>query len=326
MREVFEINKLYFGLDIGGTKCVIVVGNEKGNILHREMFKSGRDIPPIKIINKYLKIVERLKVKFQNSFTKFVGIGISCGGPLDSKNGIIVSPPNLPLWDNINIIDIFEKHTGLKTKIQNDANACALAEWKFGNGVGTKNMVFLTFGTGLGAGIIINEKLYEGTNGMAGEVGHIRLTEDGPCGFNKNGSFEGYCSGGGIKNLAQIIVKEKWNKKENVRMVDTSEGLDNITAKDVFEYANNGDRTALEIVEKCATNLGKGLSIIIDILNPECIVIGSIYTRCENLLCDKALQVIKEESLQLSREACTIKPSKLGDSIGDYASLTVAMV
>lgn len=321
-----QMNNLYFGLDIGGTKCGLVVGNEKGFLLHKERFESGRDIDPFAIIDKYLERLSQLRDVYENETAKFVAIGISCGGPLDSKKGIIMSPPNLPLWDNIPIINIFEKKTGLKTKVQNDANACALAEWKFGNGMGTKNMIFLTFGTGLGAGIIINGELYEGTNGMAGEVGHIRLTENGPRGYHKNGSFEGYCSGGGIKNLVNIRVTDKWNKKESVTMVTTKEELNKITAKDVFEYAKNGDVTALDIVDECATNLGKGISVLIDILNPECIIIGSIYTRCENLLGSKMLQVIEKEALPLSRKACNIKSAKLGDSIGDYACLTVAMV
>ena len=125
-------------------------------------------------------------------------IGISCGGPLNSKKGVILSPPNLPGWDNIEIVNIIKDRLDVPAKLQNDANACALAEWKYGAGRGSNNMIFLTFGTGFGAGLILDGRLYNGVNCMSGEIGHVRLTEYGPVGYGKAGSCEGYCSGGGI--------------------------------------------------------------------------------------------------------------------------------
>lgn len=125
-------------------------------------------------------------------------VGISCGGPLDPVRGIIQSPPNLPGWCDVPITEIVRAKTGVPVFLQNDANACALAEWRFGAGRGTQNMVFLTFGTGLGAGIIVNGGILNGASGMAGECGHVRLASDGPVGYGKAGSFEGFCSGGGL--------------------------------------------------------------------------------------------------------------------------------
>lgn len=119
-------------------------------------------------------------------------VGISCGGPLNSTAGIIEGPPNLPGWNNVKIADILTSHYGVFASLQNDANACAVAEWKFGAGKGAQNMIFLTFGTGLGAGLILNGRLYSGTNDNAGEIGHIRLEEFGPSGYGKSGSFEGF--------------------------------------------------------------------------------------------------------------------------------------
>jgi glucokinase len=137
-------------------------------------------------------LVERLNIK-----SAIRAIGISCGSPLDSQKGLILSPPNLPNWDCVDIIAPFKKYQ-VPVGLQNDANACGLAEWKWGAGKGYQNVIFLTFGTGMGAGLILNGKLYTGTNDMAGEVGHIRLKEDGPIGYGKKGSFEGFCSGGGL--------------------------------------------------------------------------------------------------------------------------------
>lgn len=252
-------------------------------------------------------------------------IGISCGGPLDSKKGIIMSPPNLPRWDNIHITKIFEEKYNIKTSLQNDANACALAEWKFGAAKGFDNVIFLTFGTGLGAGLILNGRLYSGTNDMAGEVGHIRLEHFGPVGYGKAGSFEGFCSGGGITQLARIKVLEKLQMGEEVSFCNSMEDLASLNAKIVGDAAENGDHLAKEIYSICGHYFGKGLSILIDILNPQVIVIGSIFARSRSLLWKSAKEVIDSEALTFSRDVCRIVPAGLGEMIGDYASLAVAL-
>jgi glucokinase len=210
--------------------------------------------------------------------------------------------------------------------LQNDANACALAEWKFGAGRGTQNMVFLTFGTGMGGGIIINGRLYSGTNDLAGEVGHIRLADEGPRAYGKKGSFEGFCSGTGIAFLAKQIIREKFALKQSVSFCDTPENINQITAKDVAEAAFSGDKTAIKILEISGEYLGKGLSLLIDILNPQKIVIGSIYVRCRQFIEPACLEMIRQEALEPARAVCSIVPAALGEEVGDYASLSVAMV
>jgi glucokinase len=261
--------------------------------------------------------------KYERS--NLVKIGISCGGPLDSEKGVIYSPPNLPGWDSVPIVEIFQKEFDVDTLVQNDANACALAEWMMGAGVGTNNMIFLTFGTGMGAGLIINGRLYPGTNDLAGEAGHIRLAEDGPVGFGKAGSFEGFCSGGGIAQLAVSIVSEKLLTGERVDFCPSKDILNDITARTVFEAAIAGDPVAKEIVNISAAYLGKGLAVLIDILNPECIVIGSIYARNEELFKPHIEKVLEREAIPAARKVCKIVPAALGDNIGDYAALRVAL-
>lgn len=194
-----------------------------------------------------------------------------------------MSPPNLPGWNDIPIVRMLEERFGIRTGIHNDANACALAEWKFGAGVGTQNMVFLTFGTGLGAGLILDGKLYAGTNDNAGELGHIRLSEFGPVGYGKCGSFEGFASGGGIAQLARFKVSEKQQMGESVAWCPSGQ-LDSISAHTVALAAASGDPLALEIYRISATYLGRGLAMVIDLLNPEVIVIGSIYVRNRELM------------------------------------------
>ena len=176
-------------IDIGGTKCAVLSGrlHDDGNleVAGKLGFITADHPSPGKMLPQLQSGIEEILKKQKLSPQDISAIGISCGGPLNSKTGVVLSPPNLPGWDEVHIVNFFEDKFSIPAALQNDANACALAEWKFGAGRGTRNMVFLTFGTGLGAGLIIEGKLYTGTNDNAGEVGHIRLEEFGPVGYGK---------------------------------------------------------------------------------------------------------------------------------------------
>lgn len=303
---------MFTGIDIGGTKCAVIVGDKSGV---KEKIKFATTTVD-ETLGKIIESVEKLGAGD--------AIGISCGGPLDSRRGIIMSPPNLPGWDNIEIVKMLEEKFNVPTGIQNDANACALAEWKYGAGVGCENMIFLTFGTGMGAGLILNGALYAGTNDMAGEVGHMRIAEYGPVGFGKAGSFEGFCSGGGIAQIGKTVAAEKLQCGEKTSFCESYADMDNITAKKIAECAKSGDSDAARVYDICAEKLGAGLSLLIDILNPQKIVIGSIFERSSELLKDKMQQVIEREALCYSRAVCSVVPAALGDLIGDRAALAVA--
>ena len=214
-------DNIYFGLDIGGTKCSVVIGDNSFSIKKKIVFETRTERGYKEILSDFKKNMQSIAERI-SAACNLKRIGISCGGPLDSKSGMIYSPPNLPGWDNVPITSIFSEEFGVETALQNDANACALAEWLMGAGRGTSNMVFLTFGTGMGGGLILNGRLYSGTNDLGGEVGHIRLAKDGPVGFGKAGSFEGFCSGGGIAQLAKTVVTEKLNNKTDCRFLSFS--------------------------------------------------------------------------------------------------------
>ena len=315
--------RLFVGVDIGGTKCAITLGLGGSGTVE---IKDKESFPTTDVDGTISDIKEGIKKVFlRNSLGTgdIYSIGISCGGPLDSSKGIIMSPPNLPGWDNIPITRILEEEFGVRAAVHNDANACALAEWKFGAGKGTRNMVFLTFGTGLGAGLILDGKLYAGTNDNAGELGHIRLDSFGPVGYGKAGSFEGFCSGSGIAQLAASMVKERLQMGQKVDWCPDGD-LGGITARTVAEAARGGDVLAKEVYSISARHLGKGLAIVIDILNPEMIVIGSIYARNEDLLKPLMEEVLSREALPLANKVCRVVPAALGESIGDYAALSVA--
>ncbi|TSA34749.1 MAG: ROK family protein [Porphyromonadaceae bacterium] len=317
------LGELYLGLDIGGTKCSVVAGDAAFSIKRKIVFDTRTE-------RSYQVILSEFKNHIRSILADFTGyhlkrIGISCGGPLDSKKGIIYSPPNLPGWDNVPITKIFSDDFGVETVIQNDANACALAEWLMGAGKGTSNMIFLTFGTGMGSGLILNGKLYSGTNDLGGEVGHMRLEKTGPIGFGKAGSFEGFCSGGGIAQLAKSMVSERLTNNQTVGFCPSPEMISEIDTKMVALAAQAGDPVANEIIGISAEYLGQGLAILIDILNPECIVIGSIYARNEMLFKPLVDKILQREAIPSALEVCRIIPAELGDSIGDYAALCVAI-
>ncbi len=317
------------GIDIGGTKCAVILGkgelqdSTENFIIDKIKFptdvKRGWKVILEEIIQKSDELLSRNNIKN----TELIGVGISCGGPLNSKKGTINCPPNLPDWDNVPIVKIVSEHFGTRCVLHNDANACAVAEWRFGAGRGYNNVVFLTFGTGMGAGLILDSKLYCGTNDGAGEVGHIRLAESGPVGYGKAGSFEGFCSGGGIKNLAQLTARKYLEENKTSSLFKTEEDIEKLDAKIVADAMYRGDAFAKEVYTKCAEYLGRGLSVIVDILNPEAVVIGSIYERNEAFFLPIVKDVIKKEALTCNAEVCKILPAELGDSIGDFASLGV---
>lgn len=315
--------RLLLGVDIGGTKCAVTLGESENDgitIRDKEDFETTGVNETIAGIKAAIwEVLKRNSV----SNKEIDAIGVSCGGPLDSKAGVIMSPPNLPGWDNIPIVGLLAEEFGVPVAVHNDANACALAEWTFGAGKGSRNMVFLTFGTGLGAGLILDGRLYTGTNDNAGELGHIRLENYGPVGYGKSGSFEGFCSGGGIRQLAQSLVKERLQMGQKVSWCPEGD-VDRITAKIVAQAAREGDPLAKEVYEISSRHLGIGLSVVMDILNPEFIVIGSIYSRNEDMMKPFVDEVLAREALPLANKVCKVVPAALGESIGDYAALSVA--
>ncbi len=300
------------GVDIGGTKCAVVCGDENG-IARKIRFETASKDETI------AKIIDAIRALGGGS-----AIGISCGGPLDAGRGLILSPPNLIGWDEVPIVQILEDAFGVPAYLRNDADACALAEWKYGAGKGTENMIFLTFGTGMGAGLILGGRLYSGTCGMAGEIGHVRISPFGPAGYGKLGSFEGFCSGGGIAQLGKTFALQRLQRGETLPYCKDKSELDGINARVLAEHARAGDETALAVYRYCGERLGEGLSILVDVLNPQMIVIGSIFARAEDLLREPMEAVLQREALSHSLDRCKIVPAALGESIGDYAALAVS--
>ena len=321
------------GVDIGGTKCAVCLGEIGGS-----GEESAADPKPVRVTAERrfptpgspdiaLRAIETSldEMLAAQDGLEPQAIGVSCGGPLDSQRGLILSPPNLPGWDGVDVLSPLEQRFGIPAGLQNDANAGALAEWGWGAGRGCRNLIFLTFGTGMGAGLILDGKLYSGTNDMAGEVGHIRLAPDGPEGYGKAGSFEGFSSGGGIARLARMMAEAEIARGGAPGFSPRSANLPSITAARVGDAAERGDALAKEVFKIAGTQLGRALAILVDVLNPERIVIGSIYARQHALLAPYLFESLQEEALERSLAVCEVVPAALGEQTGILASVAVAM-
>jgi glucokinase len=288
---------LFVGVDIGGTKISVVLGDERARVLASERFSTSNLPQPGAALQEVANAALRMLESCGSSLDAVRTIGVACGGPLDAGRGYVLSPPNLPGWDAVPVRAILEESLHKPVVLENDANAAAVAEWQFGAGRGTRDMVFLTCSTGMGAGLILDGRLYRGSRGMAGESGHVRLTDEGPIAYGKAGSFEGWASGTGIS-------------AQSGRPAD-----------EVGRAALAGDPASIALIERAGEMLGRGIAIICDLLNPELVVCGTMAVRLGDLLLEPARRALARESLA----PCPIVPSALGDDFGNKAALAVAI-
>lgn len=315
------------GLDIGGTKCAVVLARVTDHIeiCDRQVITSDPRRSFEQTKNILFETVWKVLKENYLDVADISAIGVSCGGPLNSSTGTILCPPNLPGWVNIPFTAMLREEFGVPAYLQNDAKACALVEWKLGAGRGARNMLFLTMGTGMGCGIIAEGQLVCGASDMAGEVGHIRIEEDGPVGFGKAGSFEGFTSGGGIARLARAQAYRALEQGTPFRFAPTPDSIEKLDTRQLAAAAKAGDEAARGIFSFVGEKLGKGLAVLIDALNPEVIVIGSVFQRCEDLIRPAMETVLQKECLSYSLNACQIKAAQTADQIGDLASAMVAV-
>ena len=314
----------FLGVDLGGTKTAVSLATEDLTIVARRRFATAQAGGPGGAIDRIVADAASLIKETHCPEGSVLACGISSGGPLDPTRGIILSPPNLPEWDRIPMTDILAARLGMPCYLENDANACALAEWRLGAGKGTSTMVFLTFGTGMGAGLIVDGRLHRGPDCLAGEVGHIRVSPRGPEAYAKRGSFEAFCSGAGIAKMAKDAARAGFRRGEPVAFCAGPEALEEVSAKSVGQAAAAGDAMAISILERSGRYLGYGLAALIDLLNPEAIVIGSMFVRCQEFIYPEAERVISQEALPAAAKRCRIAPAALGEELGDYAALMVA--
>jgi glucokinase len=302
---------LLLGFDIGGTKSAAIVGDGDGNALAREEF---RTTGPQETVDRLIELGRRLC-----SGERPAACGIACGGPLSSREGLILSPPNLPGWDRVPIVRMVRDALGVPAALENDANASAVAEWRWGLNCQVDDLIYMTCGTGNGAGIILGGRLIRGRQDMAGEIGHVRLVPMGPVGYYKCGSVEGLTSGRSLGELAKLRLQEPHEPSHLDRLP-----LDQVTGKDVGTAAINGDAFAVTVVREQAEYLGRACAMLIDILNPQRISLGSTAQRLGALLLDGVREAARREALPAAFDGCVIDKAVLGEQIQDLATLAIA--
>lgn len=308
------------GIDIGGTKCAVALARSDGAILDRRSVPTEpHSHTPQATLTCLAELVHALLKEHAVPVKHVRGVGVSCGGPLDRTAGIVHSPPNLPGWEAVPVRSFFERALDLPVRIENDANATALAEWRFGAGRGVRNVVFMTIGTGIGAGLILDGRLYHGSNDLAGEIGHQTLVINGPqCACGKRGCLEALASGPAIARLARESMM--YGRQKAVLSL-AGGSIAAITAAHVVEAARQGDPFARKILAEAGTYLGLAIAGLIQLLNPERVILGTLAVHAGDLLLDPTREAIAEFAWSRSAAGCTVLPAELGDRAQDLAAV-----
>ncbi|MGB9683151.1 MAG: ROK family protein [bacterium] len=306
------------GIDIGGTKIAIGRADIEGNLEESLRFATNVSRGYKMILEE---IIEKTKELFKGQSIKAIGIG--CGGPLDSKKGRILSPPNLPGWDDVPIVKDIESVFDVPVYLENDANAAALGEFHFGAGRNVNNMVYLTLSTGIGGGIIVNNKLVHGVRDSGGEVGHQTVLPDGPlCNCGNRGCLEAISSGTGITKR----FKEKLILGGDSLVKSWIKDMSEIDAKMIADAAKLGDALAKEVWDEAIYYLGIGISNIITILSPEMVVLGGSLTKYGESLFIRVKEIVKERVKLVPVEEIPIVQAELGDNVGILGAVAVGLL
>lgn len=314
MKEAGECNLPVMAIDLGGTKIACGIISDNCQVLAKECYLTLADEGVDSVIDRIVLAIEQIILPRGVALSQLCGISIAAAGAIDAPRGIITLSPNLPGWRDIPLRDIIRERLGIKTWLINDTNAAALAEHQLGAGQGIKNLLYLTVGTGIGGAVILGGRLYTGASGSAGEIGHMTIDANGlRCKCGNIGCLETLASGTAVA-------------REAIRRVSRGEGsslseivagrIGSITAEHVAMAARDGDCLALDVINKAATYLGVGLVNLVNIFNPEMIIIGGGLAKMGDLLLSPARQVVREKAFPVSAEAVCILPTQLGDDAG----------
>ncbi|RKU19561.1 transcriptional regulator [Candidatus Poribacteria bacterium] len=322
------MKKHVVGIDIGGTKLATVVADKTGQILGKVRKPTLSEKGPEYAIALLFDMVREVVSQADLEQGSISAIGVSCGGPLDTKTGIVYSPPNLPGWDALPLKARLESEFQVPVTIENDANASALAEFRFGGGRGYNAVLYMTMSTGIGGGIVINGQVYHGANDSAGEVGHQILLPNGPrCGCGKQGCLEALCSGPAIARRAQAAIqKQLKDEKPSTALLTLANGrIEDVKSEHVLAAARTGDALALGLVQETAYYMGWGIANLVNILNPDIVLLGTIAVAAGDLLLGPIRETVSRFAMTRPAEAVNIAPAQLGDALGDLAAVALVV-
>lgn len=306
--------KPVLAVDLGGTKIITAVVSPDGNIISRSYCLTLADKGHEAVISRLLSVIGKTMTQAKLRTSELAGMGIAAAGALDAERGVITDSPNLPGWRDIPLRDIMAEKVGVTTYVVNDASAAALGEHRFGAGKGTRNLIYITVSTGIGGGIVVDDKLYTGTDGTAGEIGHMTIEANGPeCTCGNYGCLEVLASGTAVAKEA----KKRLSQGETSSVLELANGkIEDIGAEIVARAAKQGDHLACEIVARAANYLGIGLANLVNIFNPEMIVIGGGMSKMGNMLLKPARKVVRERAFQLPVRTARIVRALLGGDAG----------
>ena len=310
-------------VDIGGSKILTAIFSGNGGMQSRNITPTMAGEGVTAVIERLCLAIDRHLQKDNLEPSNLTGISIACAGGIDYERGVVVTPsPNLPDWHDVPLREIIEARFGVTTDVLNDASGAALGEQRYGAGKGVKNLVLVTLGTGIGGGIIIDGQLYQGVSGGAGELGHMTVDESGPvCGCGNTGCLEMFASG---KAIAREAVRRitAGEKSLLIKMVDNK--VENITAEKVAAAARDGDPLAREVLSRASRYLGIGMVNIVNIFNPEMIVMGGGMAAMGSLLLDPAREMVMKRAYGISAQAVSIVTARLGNEAGVYGAAAYA--
>ena len=315
------------GIDIGGTKLATVVADSTGHILSKVRKPTLAERGPEYALQLLFAMVRETVELAGLEQSAISAIGVSCGGPLDTKTGVVYSPPNLPGWDALPLKAKLESEFRVPVTIENDANASALAEYRFGGGRGYNALLYMTMSTGIGGGIVIDGQIYHGANDTAGEIGHqILLPHGPPCGCGKRGCLEALCSGPAIARRAQAAIRKQLETGETAttELLKLAEGrIETVKSEHVLAAARTGDTLALQLVDETAYYMGWGIANLVNILNPDIILLGTIAIAAGDLLLNPIRKTVAKFAMTRPAEAVKIEPAQLGEALGDLAAIAL---
>ncbi len=317
------MGKLIIGIDVGGTKVAGGLVTFKGRLVESQVVPTYAEKGFTRSYAQITHLIGRL-VHAAGGKENVGGIGICAPGPLNPKTGVVLNPPNLPGWRNIELAKLLEKKFGLPAKVENDANAAGLAEVLFGAAVGHKDVFYVTVSTGVGTGIIVDRKIYHGKNGIAGEGGHVSIDFHSPyrCGCGTYGCIEALAAGPGMARRARVMLEQEHSLPSVLR--DLTRGhAEEITPMVIQEAARKGDRVAKAIIEETGFYLGVWLAGMISLLDPEAIVIGGGVTHIGKPLFDKIRATIPNYTINGFAAQTPVLPAKLRTNVGIYGAASV---
>jgi len=312
---------MFAGIDLGGTKIAVTIadqdGRERGNARTSTEASRGPDAVIARIAGAVREAAREAGIET----SQLAGAGIAAPGPIDRDEGVVTDPPNLPGWHNVPLAKTLAAHLGTITTLENDANCGALGEHAYGAGRGYRHMIYITASTGIGGGIIIDNQLYAGASGAAGELGHIGVAADGPaCGAGHIGCLESFSSGTAIARRAQELINAG-GLPRTARIAAQHPPLD---AQDVHLAAQQGEADAAAIIERAGRYFGIGLASIINAFNPQCIVIGGGLVHMGDAILGPAVEVARTRSFAQSFDDVRIVEWELGERGTALGALVVA--